>query len=93
MLTDGRRTPESLVYYELKMLELIKYNVNTILEPDFYPPTKFEGYSYGVVCASFRPSILFVCPEPYISVPMCQILFILGINDLYHGLLISYKFR
>ena len=43
-----------------------------------YPPTKSEGYSFGVVRASvrlsvrpfrpsFRPSALFVCPEPYLS--------------------------
>ena len=36
----------------------------------YYPPTKSEGYSFGVVRASVhsvRPSTLFVCPEPYLS--------------------------
>ena len=40
-----------------------------------YPPTKSKGYSFGVVRAcvrssvlpSVRPSTLFVCPEPYLS--------------------------
>ena len=36
----------------------------------YYPPTKSEGYSFGVVRSSvrpFRPSALFVCLEPYLS--------------------------
>ena len=36
----------------------------------YYPPTKSEGYSFGVVSPSvrpFRPSALFVCLEPYLS--------------------------
>ena len=32
----------------------------------FYPPTKLEGYSFGVV-RPFCPSTLFVRPEPYLS--------------------------
>ena len=52
----------------------------------FYPPTKSEGYSFGVV----RPSIPPV--RNHISVPIGQIWFILGTNDKYHGLSISYKF-
>ena len=36
----------------------------------YYPPTKSEGYGFGVVrpsIPSVRPSALFVCPEPYLS--------------------------
>ena len=36
-------------------------------EIDNYPPTKSEGYSFGVVRASVRPSIPSVRPEPYLS--------------------------
>ena len=32
-----------------------------------YPPTKWEGYSFGFVRVSVHPSSLFVCPEPYLS--------------------------
>ena len=47
------------------------------------PPHRFCRYiSFGVV----SPSTLFVRPEPYLST-------ILGINDQYHGLSVSYKFR
>ena len=51
---------------------------------DYYPPTKSEGYSFGVVRAyvhSVRPSF-----GNHISVPIGQIWFILGTNDKYHGL-------
>ena len=63
----------------------------------FYPPTKSEGYSFGVVRASVRPSVHSVRPHflsvrNHISVPIGQIWFILGTNDKYHGLSISYKF-
>ena len=59
----------------------------------YYPPTKSEGYSFGVV----RPSVHSVRPHflsvrNHISVPIGQIWFILGINDKYHELSISYKF-
>ena len=59
----------------------------------FYPPAKSEGYSFGVV----RMSIPSVCPHflsvrNHISVPIGQIRFILGTNDKYHGLSISFKF-
>ena len=51
---------------------------------------------HSVVRPAFRPSTLFVCPEPYLSnywsVTIGQIWFILGTNDKYHGLSISYKF-
>ena len=66
----------------------------------FYPPTKSEGYSFGVVrpsvCPfrpSFRPSVCphFLSVRNHISVPIGQIWFILGTNDKYHGLSISYK--
>ena len=33
----------------------------------FYPPTKSEGYSFGVVRASVRPSIPSVRPDSYLS--------------------------
>ena len=36
----------------------------------YYPPTKWEEYSFGIIRASVnsvRPSTLFVCPEPYLS--------------------------
>ena len=58
-----------------------------------YIPTKSEGYSFGVVrpfVHSVRPQFLSV--PNHISVPIGQILFILGTNDKYHGLSISYKF-
>ena len=58
-----------------------------------YPPTKSEGYSFGIVCLSVhsvRPHFLSV--QNNISVPIGQIWFILGTNDLYHELSISYKF-
>ena len=38
-----------------------------IIGPVNYPPTKSEGYSFGVVRASVRPSIPSVRPEPYLS--------------------------
>ena len=41
---------------------VIRYHV-----PYYYPPTKSEEYSFGVVRVSVRPSTLFVCPEPYLS--------------------------
>ena len=57
-----------------------------------YPPTKSEGYSFGVVRASvrlsvrpFRPSVR-PSVRNHISVPIVQIWFILGTNDKYHGL-------
>ena len=75
---------------------------------NYYPPTKSEGYSFGVVCASvrlsvrpsipsvrpFRPSVCphFLSVRNHISVPIGQILFILGTNDKYHELSVSYKF-
>ena len=43
-------------------------------QQDYHPPTKSERYNFGVVCVSvrpsahsFRPSTLFVRPEPYLS--------------------------
>ena len=34
----------------------------------YYPPTKSEGYFWSRPCVCpFRPSTLFVCPEPYLS--------------------------
>ena len=44
-----------------------KFIINTCIF-HCYPLRKSEGYSFGVVHASvrpFRPSALFVCPEPY----------------------------
>ena len=46
-----------------------------------------KGYRFGVV----HPHLLSV--QNHISVPIGQICFILGTNDKYHGLAISYKFR
>ena len=37
--------------------------------PSYYPQTKLEGYSFGVVRSTIRPfrsSTLFVCPEPLV---------------------------
>ena len=47
-----------------------------------------------VLASSVRPSVRphFLSVRNHISVPIGQILFILGTNDKYHGLLISYKF-
>ena len=52
----------------------------------FYPQTKSEGYSFGVVRPSVRPSIPSVRPHflsvrNHISVPISQIKFILSTND------------
>ena len=63
----------------------------------YYPPTKWEGYSFGVVRGCVRPSIPSIRPyflpvRNHISVPIGQIWFILGTNDKYHGLSTSYKF-
>ena len=53
----------------------------------YYSPTKWEGYSFGVV----RLSILSLCPHflsvrKHISVPIGPIWFFFGTNDKYHGL-------
>ena len=78
--------------------------VNIFFPIIFIPPTKSEGYSFGVVRASFRPSVHSVRPSvrpsvhtfclsgTIISVPIGQIWFILGTNDKYYELSISYKF-
>ena len=72
-----------------------------MFDSTIYPPTKSEGYSFGVVRASvhsvrpsFRPSVRppFLSVRNHISVPIGQICFILGTNDKYHELSISYKF-
>ena len=60
---------------EKTLLSLLFYTDNPsfiqIFISTFYPPTKSEGYSFGVVCLSIRPSVrpsaIFVCPEPYLS--------------------------
>ena len=59
----------------------------------YYPLTKSEGNSFGIV----RPSIPAVRPHflsvrNHISVPIGQIWFILATNDKYHELSIFYKF-
>ena len=51
-----------------------------------------------VLASSAHPSVYSVLPHflsvrNHISVPIGQICFILGTNDKYHGLSISYKFR
>ena len=67
--------------------------VNLLSFGIFYPPTKSEGYSFGVVrlsVHSVRPHFLSV--RDHISVPIGQIYFNLGANDKYHELSISYTF-
>ena len=51
-----------------KLLYLVAALIN-------YPPTKSEGYSFGVVCASFRSSVCphFLSVRNHISVPISQI--------------------
>ena len=63
----------------------------------YYPPTKSEEYSFGVVYACVRPSIPSVRPHflsvwNQISVPTGPLWFIVGTNDKYHGIAISNKF-
>ena len=75
------------------MFRLMDKNVFTILLWKFlfnYPPTKSEGYSFGIVRHSVRPHFLSV--RNHFSVTIGQIWFILSTNDKYHGLSISYKF-
>ena len=38
-----------------------------IASHDYYPPTKSEGYSFGLSLYSVHPSHFFVRPEPYLS--------------------------
>ena len=74
-------------------------NVNAMKQmgDHYYPPTKSEGYSFGVIRPSVCPSFPSVRPHflsvrNHISVPIGQILSILGTNDKCHRFSISYKF-
>ena len=73
------------------MIRLLKVDFHP---PFFHPPTKSEGYSFGVVHACVRPCMRphFLSVRNHISVPIGQIWLILGTNDKYHGLSICYKF-
>ena len=58
----------------------------------FYPRRSWRDIVLASrVCPSIRPHFLSV--QNHISVPIGQIWFIIGTNDKYHGLSISYKFR
>ena len=60
----------------LRNMKILNYTLLTgglapRLYKTFYPPTKLEGYSFGVICPSIpsvRPSKCFVSPEPYLSI-------------------------
>ena len=56
------RVVQKMLLYFLRMMlfAMLSYT-------GFYPPTKSEGYSFGVVRASFRPSVRTFCPSGTIS--------------------------
>ena len=45
----------------------ITLSISEFISVIYYPATKSEGYSFGVVRACVRPSVHSVRPEPYLS--------------------------